>query len=115
MAINDVADAFGDWLEALVATRTTGSYVAGRWVDDAPTTVNFTGVVQNANAQDLLVLPEGLRSEQTIKIHTTTRLIALIEGTTSGDSVAYDGANWTVYNLADRKIGNYYKAILVKR
>ena len=113
-ALNDVSEAFADWLEPLVATRTTGSYVSGRWVDNAPTTINFFGVAQNASPQDLLVLDEGLRSEETIKIHTTTKLIALIEGSTKGDVVAYDGANWTVYNLADRKIGSYYRAILVK-
>jgi hypothetical protein len=114
MAINDVSDAFGDWLESLTATRTAGSYVAGRWVDGSPTTVNFEGVVQNANFQDLQVLDEGDRSEETIKIHTTTKLIALVEGSTPGDVVSYDGFDWTVYSLADRKIGNYYKAILVK-
>lgn len=113
-AFNDVSDAFDDWLEPLSVTRTTGSYVSGRWVDNAPTTINFFGVVQNASPQDLLVLDEGLRSEETIKIHTTTKLIAVVEGTTKGDIVAYDGFSWTVYNLADRKIGNYYKAILVK-
>ena len=115
MAINDVSDAFSEWLEPLVATRTSGSYVSGRWVDGTPTVINFSGVVQNANPQDLKVLPEGLRSEETIKIHTTARLVALVEGATPGDVVSYDGFDWTVYNLADRKIGNYYKAILIKK
>jgi hypothetical protein len=111
---NDVSEAFDDWLEPLVATRITGSYVDGLWVDNTPTIINFYGVVQNATPQDLEVLEEGLRSEETIKIHTTTKLIALVEGTTAGDTVVYDGSVWTVYNLADRKIGNYYKAILIK-
>jgi hypothetical protein len=111
---NDVSEAFDDWLEPLVATRTTGSYVSGLWVDNTPTTINFYGVVQNATPQDLEVLEEGLRSEETIKIHTTTKLIAVVEDATDCDLVTYDGFDWKVYNLADRKIGNYYKAILVK-
>lgn len=112
--INDVSDAFLEWLEPLTATRTTGSYVSGRWVNDASTTISFYGVVQNANSQDMEELPEGSKSSETIKIHTTTKLIALIEDTTPGDTVHYDSYDWTVYSLFDRRIGNYYKAICIK-
>lgn len=112
---NDISDAFSEWLEPLVATRTTGSYVDGSWIDATPTTINFNAVVQNATAQDLLVLPEGDRSSETIKIHTTTRLIALIEGSTDGDIISYNSFDWLVYNVADRKLGGYFKAICVKQ
>lgn len=115
MAINDVSDAFGDWLEPLIATRRTGGYVDGRWAPNIPVDVPFNGVVQNATPQDLKVLSEGFWSEEAIKIHTTTKLIALVEDTTQGDEIFYDGANWIIYWLADRKIGNYYKAIAIKR
>lgn len=115
MRINDVTKIFKLWQEPLVITRTTGSYDSnGDWVDNTSTTINFLGVVQNANAQDLEVLPEGDRSNETIKIHTKTQLIALVEGTTEGDTVAYKGFNWKVYNVAARYIGNYFKAILIK-
>lgn len=116
-ALNDVTEAFIDWLEPLTATRITGEYsnITYEWEVDTTTVINFTGVVQNATPEDLQVLPEGNRSDETIKIHTTTKLIAMVGDSIPGDIVSYDGFDWMVYNLADRRIGGYYKAILVKR
>ncbi len=113
MAINDVTDAFGNWVELITGTRTTGSYVAGRWVDDVPTPLSFYGVVQNAEPKDLEVMLVGDRTHQAIKIHSITRLYPQIEGSQRGDEVSYDGLTWRVYWVARRKIGNYHKSIAV--
>lgn len=114
MANNDVADAFGDWLEALTADRTAGSYIKMIWVPEIPTVISFDGVVQNATPQDLQVVEEGLRTIEAIKVHTTTKLIAQ-EGSQTGDKINYDGSVWLVYNVAHRAIGNYHKAIAIKQ
>lgn len=108
MAINDVTDAFGDWLESLTGTRTAGSYINGRWVDGVPSALSFTGVVQNATPDDLKVLPEGNRNDEAIKIHTTFQLL-------NQDIVSYKGLDWLVFNVANRYIGNYKKVIAVKQ
>lgn len=113
-AFNDVTDAFDGWLETVTGERTTGSYSSGRWVSNAPSSLSFPGVVQNALPDDLKVLPEGLRTEEAIKIHTTFNLVAQIEDTTVGDVIFYEGYNWTVYNVANRRIGNYNKAIAIR-
>lgn len=114
-AFNDVSDAFSVFLEPLTGTRTGGSYISGRWVAGTPVALSFQGVVQNANAKDSQVLPEGTRADETIKIHTATALIAVDEETgTPGDVISYNSQNWRVYTIFDRKIGNYYKAILIK-
>ena len=115
MAINDVTEAFGDWLENLTGTRQTGAYVNGRWVADPDADLNFRGVVQNATPQDLLVLEEGQRTTEAIKIHTTFELVAQISDDTQGDIINYKSAKWQVYNVAHRYIGNYHKAIAIKR
>jgi len=112
---NDVTAAFDGWLQPLTAERRTGGYTDGRWVGNAPTPITFDGVVQNATPEDLKVLPEGNRADEAIKIHTITPLIAQKNTDTKGDVVLYDGKNWLVYNVADRKIGGYYKAIAVKK
>lgn len=111
----DVSDVFDDWLQTIVGTRTTGSYVKGNWVAGTPTPLSFSGVVQNATPSDLKVLEEGNRLEEAIKIHTTFALIAQISTTTTGDLITYQGATWLVFNVAPRFIGGYHKAIAIKQ
>lgn len=111
---NDVSEAFDGWLQPLTGERKSGNFVAGRWVEYAPAILSFSGVVQNASPDDLKVLPEGLMTEESIKIHTTFGLIAQIGTTTTGDVVVYKGENWLVHNVAKRFIGKYNKAIAVR-
>lgn len=114
--LNDVTDAFDGLLIPVVGQRYTGSYVDGRWEDDAPTPLKFDGVVQNASPSDMKVLEEGQRSEIAIKIHTTFELIdESEENQTRGDIIEYKNSEWLVYNVAPRHIGNYYKAIAIRQ
>jgi len=115
MALNDVTAAFDGWLEAITGSRNTGAYVDGRWVAAVPAELSFKGVVQNATPQDLKVLPEGQRTEEAIKIHTTFELIAQSGTDTKGDTISYKGGVWLVYNVAKRFIGGYHKAIAIKQ
>jgi len=104
---NDVTDAFDGWLQALTGVRDSGGYVNHRWVNsDAP--LSFNGVVQNATPKDLKVLPEGNRNDEAIKVHTTFEIL-------EQDKIDYRGSVWLVYNVADRKIGGYYKAIAIRQ
>jgi len=113
MGINDVTDAFDGWLEVVTGTRNPGSYVNGRWVDGTPEALSFSGVVQNATPDDLKALPEGNRNDEAIKIHTAFALIPQTDSKT-GDVILYKGLNWLVFNVANRYIGSYYKAIAVR-
>jgi len=112
--INDVSRAFLRWLIPVTGKRTTGSYVDGRWEEDAPSDLSFKGVVQNATPKDLKVLEGGNDTDESIKIHTTTDLIAQKDDTT-GDLIDYKGAQWLVFNVDHRFVGNYNKAIAVKQ
>ncbi len=115
MGINDVSRAFKGWLEAIVGTRNTGSFVSGRWVSGTPEALSFKGVIQNATPDDLKVLPEGNRGDEAIKIHTEFELVPQIGTATKGDLISYKGKSWLVFNVAHRYIGNYHKAIAVKK
>lgn len=116
MAINDVTEAFGDWLETVTGTRTPGTYVNGRWVAGTPVSLSFVGVVQNAEPEDLEVMPEGNRADDVIKIHSIFELIPQDKDTGyTGDLIDYDGNTYLVMNVADRKIGNYYKSLAAKQ
>ena len=112
---NDVSDAFDGWLQIITGTRSAGSYVSGRWVAGTPLALSFSGVIQNATPNDLKVLPEGQRTEEAIKIHTTFELISQIDNTTNGDMILYKSKNWLVYNVAHRYIGGYHKAIAIRQ
>lgn len=114
-APNPVDDAFGGWEQIITGARTAGSYVSGRWVTGTPSDLSFSGVVQNATPDDLKVLPEGQRTEEAIKIHTTFELIPQIDNTNTGDLISYRGKDWLVYDVAHRYIGNYHKAIAIRQ
>lgn len=57
-------------------TRTTpGGYgTDGRFVPGTPSTLTIQASVQPARGQDLLLLPEGMRTEETLKVYSPTRL-----------------------------------------
>lgn len=114
MGINDVSDAFTEWLAPYTAQRQTATVVKGKKVAGVSTAVPFDGVIQNANPEDLKALPEGSRTEEAIKIHTGTELLPQIDNSQDGDVVPYDSKEYLIVNVADRKIGNYYKAIGLK-
>jgi len=111
---NDVTDAFSGWSEIFDGIRNSGDYVAGRWVASAPFKFKFSGVIQNATPDDLEFLPEGNRTHEAIKIHTTYKLIPQLRDTTTGDIVFYGGLSWIVHSVANRYIGGYYKAIAIR-
>ena len=114
--MNDVSEVFQGWLVQVEIQRpNAGSYVNGVWVPTSSSPKYIQAVVQNANPKDLLVVPEGLRTSESIKIHTTSEMKTVDEvGETDADVVEYNSKNYRVYNVADRQIGNYYKAIAVR-
>ena len=114
--MNDVTDAFGDWLEPIAIKRSSrGDYIDGRYVTGPENEVPIMAVVQNTSPDDVLVLEEGKRSSESIKLHTTTDLIALSEADSIiGDTFPYKGKTWEVANVARRFIGNYHKAIAIR-
>lgn len=116
--LNDVSAAFTPWLEDVVISRPDGSgaYVDGIWNPSPVSSVTIRGVLQNANPDDLQNLPEGLRTSEAIKVHSVSRMRPVSEvGETLADIILENGKQYIVQSVADRKIGNYYKAVAVKR
>jgi len=113
---NDVSRALTRWLEPVNITRVgIGSYVDGEWVDGPPTVIPIKAVVQNAQPDDLILLPEGTRSTEAVKIHTTTKINTISEvGETKADTFTYDGDTYKIYDVFKRRIGNYFKAVAIR-
>ncbi len=114
--INDVSEALLEWLEPIEIIRPgIGSYIDGKWADGIPTPVSIKAVVQNAQPNDLILLPEGTRSTEAVKLHTTTKINTVSEvGETNADTFTYDGDTYKIYDVFKRKIGNYYKGIAIR-
>jgi len=115
--MNDVTDAFDpDWEVLLQVTRVAaGSYVNGKWVDGAASNVNIKAIIQVARGDDLLVLPEGLRTEEAIKLHTRSLLQGVSEADgVSADTFIYRNKPWRVEVATDQAVGYYYRAIAIR-
>jgi len=114
----DVSGAFKGWLAKYNVRREvagTRDSATGAWIPGAESTFEIDAVIQNATPTDLLVLPEGERTTESIKIHTTTLLATASETNgTAADEIEYKGGLYKIMSAADRKtLGNYYKAIAV--
>lgn len=115
--MNDVTDAFDpDWEVPLLISRVAaGSYVDGKWVDGAAGNVDVSAIIQVARDDDLMVLPEGLRTEEAIKLHTRSLLQGVSEDAQiTADTFDYRGKPWRVIIAADQAIGHYYRAIAIR-
>lgn len=115
MSAVDVTDAFEGLETPQTGVRTPGAFVSGRWVFGTPVALSFQGVLQSATAKDLLVLEEGNRSTESIKIHTKFDLVPQIEGLQTGDLISYRSLTWLVFSVAYRAIGAYNKAIALRQ
>jgi len=83
--------------------RAGGSYVDGRWVDGAAEPdVDLVASVQPVSGRDLLRLPEGLRTRDTIAVITNGELRTANE--TAGlqaDRLVVGGEEWEIVALDD--------------
>lgn len=113
----NVSQAFFGWEEDLTVLRAAeGSYANGLWSGGSPSETTIRAHVQNANPRDLQVLPEGLRTTESIKIFSKTLFKTVEEaGQTNADTVQYEGFNWLVHSVARRTIGGYFKSIAVRK
>jgi hypothetical protein len=114
--INDVSRALTRWLESLTIIRKgVGSYVDGEWINGGDSNVDIKAVIQNANPDDLELLPEGTRTSEAVKLHTVSKVNTVSESSeTDADQFVYEGATYRIYDVYARKIGNYYKAVAIR-
>lgn len=110
---DDISDIIDDFAIALTAQRFgAGSITDGRYTpDSSPDTVNFTGSVTPATSRDLMRLPEGRRTEWTIRIITKTPLQTLPQA----DIVTYNGRQWEVQKVDDwANVPTFYDCLAIE-
>lgn len=102
MPLLDVTDVLfdPDFMDTMTVTRSARSMSRGRTVltpqifDDVPCAITA------ATGDDLLNLPEGVRVEGTITVHTTFRLFSETEET-KADVITFNGRDYVVTTLND--------------
>lgn len=92
-----------------------GAYVRGEWVDGAPAPLTIQASVQPVTGQELLVLPEGRRSSDVVKIYTSSELLASAEGQ-QPDVLAWRGHSYEISMKADYQsdVINHFKYYATK-
>lgn len=96
-----------------------GQWVDGRYVKNAATQLTIEGSVQPLRGNEVKILPEHRRTEESLKIYTASKLRTTDEANNLPcDVVFYDGKRFEVHNVFNYSISKdipHYKAILIKQ
>lgn len=90
-----------------VQSSVPGSYVDGIWVQPARTNFTITASVQPMTPKEVLLLPEGDRQKETMKLYSTYRFKTQKDGTMeTSDYVVIDGRTYMVIACTDFAVHN---------
>ncbi|RLC88277.1 MAG: hypothetical protein DRJ03_03250 [Chloroflexi bacterium] len=117
--LNIVTGALKNWKFSVVIERHAEATIdmdTGLYTQGTVSFIDLKANVQNATPNDMLVMDEGLRSVEAIKLYTTVEIIPVDElNKTTGDVVQYANKRWLVHNVTNRSLtGGYYKAIAIR-
>jgi hypothetical protein len=98
----------------------TGSYVAGRWVDGSYVDTTIDVCPQPMSTDDLMLLPEGMRTKGAVKLYTLSLVKSADEASavkTPPDEITYDGLVYQVQQTWKWRVGilDHYKVIAVRK
>ena len=93
--------------------RTSGSFVDGLWVKDAPVVSNQIGSITPATANDMLKLPEGERQSETMRLITKYQL-NISKDSAESDIVIYLSHRYRVFSPSEWR-GNGFSDVLIQR
>lgn len=115
MDLTDVIDEFAS--DTLSIQRVGASVLtAGFWVTPAAVALSVEAVVYPASGEDIMILPEGHRSEKIIAVASRTKLRTADDPDgVHADTFAYKGETFEVQTVRDwGDQGNYYWHLAVK-
>ena len=89
----------------------------GRYTEGTPTALTITASVQPLTADEMQLLPEGRRADESFRLYTDTRLLTANRVTNkNADIITIDGTRYEVLSCEtwQNTIINHYKAIVSK-
>jgi hypothetical protein len=98
------------------ARQTGGMYANGIWVPLSFSTFEIVASIQPASGEDLVRVPEGVRTRELVTVFTPTELqVKNAPAGTEADRVAYKGATYEVQTVEKwDESGSYYRAVAAK-
>ena len=100
-----------------VKRRAAGGYSSGDFVTGAESTVTIKASIHPADGEELLNLPEGMRTRAGIVVHTKTQLITVNDETQRDpDRIVYQGEDWEVMRIEQytTKTLPHYEALALR-
>ena len=107
-------------VKVCVRRSVAGSRVKGVYVSPPPKRISISANIQPMiKSTDTMMLPEGDRSKEAIKIYTTTALFSVREGTNSvvADVIEWQGSEWEIVKVVHYQMGvlDHFKALAVRK
>ena len=107
-------------VEITINRSSGGSWVKGVYRPNATTPLVIKANIQPVlKSTETMLMPEGDRSKEMVKVYTTVPLVQRTEGAnpTQGDTFVFDGKTWEVMKVISYKMGilNHTKSICVRR
>ena len=102
---------------AYTITRPTApTMTKGIVTPGVPATTSVTMWVQPANPKEIMVLPEGFRNRQIVRVHALAELRTSDQTSgVGGDRFAYNGATYEVIQVQDWTTeGGFYRAFAAR-
>lgn len=99
-----------------VTRQTGGSYVNGIWTPGGSSTFSIVASIQPTSGEDLVRLPEGVRTRELVTVFTPTELqVKNAPAGTEADRIAYKGASYEVQTVEKwDEQGGFYRAVAAK-
>ncbi len=118
----DMSDVITDWDIAIpiaVTRVTTAIAINGPGAGELATSEApccLTGIIQPMSAKDLMLLPEGVRSDQVIVIHSAEAMYSDDggQGVQRNDLINYRDTRYKVYSVLNQSEYGFYKAIAIQ-
>lgn len=95
-------------------TKSEGEWVRGKWVEGSETVTTINANIQPLKGSELQVLPESIRTRESIKAYTVSKVKTAEEvDETTADIIVWEGKRFTVMRSIPYKMGvlNHYKVI----
>lgn len=90
---------------------------AGDWHDNSPQNLTISMSVQPLTTEEMDALPEGRRTNRSVKIYSNIELLAAIQGTAqNSDVIVWLGKNYEVVGCTPYQMGviSHYKSYAVE-
>jgi hypothetical protein len=105
-----------DLVQSFTVYRSSGQFVKGRWVEDAPEQITMYGVVSVMSQRELSFMPESDRVKAAMVFHSRVPIYVTraADGSNSGgtsDKIMWRGDYYKISSVSPYSDYGYYKAV----